>query len=102
MKGQRAFGIRLTRVINQKLEIACQICGITVEDTKAGRKHINKITTEDQITYIYAEKKLAILSVRFTDEKVYVRRIRGFEYKLHTIKSALAGMIKKFKNGFSH
>jgi len=83
---EQAFAERLNRIINQKLEIACKICGITEEDTISGKKHINKVEEIGRITYIYAEKKVCLLVVDFYDDRVKIRRIRKSEYWFHGIK----------------
>lgn len=94
MNKKKEFGIRLNEIINQKLEIACHICGISVDDTKTGKKHINKHEVDDMITYIYAEEKLTILVVIFTGKKMYIKRIRRYQWWIHRIKSVLKWVSK--------
>src|SRR3990172_7802625 len=80
---------RLNLIVNEKLKIACRICGITPDDTKTGKKHINFFIEEDKISYTYAEKKICLLNVRFYDETIEIRRIRWIIYLGYRILEVL-------------
>jgi hypothetical protein len=71
MTESEALAKRLQTVINQKLEIACRICGITPEDTISGKKHINKAEGPGWMSYIYAEKKLCLVLVKSMMKKLW-------------------------------
>jgi hypothetical protein len=71
---------RLVAIVDQKLEIACRIAGITQEDTKSGKKHINVFDQPGMKTYIYAEKQIPLVVITFTDDTVKVRRIRRVRF----------------------
>jgi len=80
MNKKEVIGHRINEVINQKLKIACSICGITAEDTKKGIKHINKYEIQGKLTYSYAEMNVALVVVTFTDKEIKIRRIRRVQY----------------------
>jgi hypothetical protein len=82
---ERALAERINLLENHYLAKACRTCGITVEDTTSGKKHINKILNEGVITYIYADEKLALVQVFFTDAEIKFRRIKRLEFWKHKL-----------------
>jgi hypothetical protein len=79
-KKELEFSNAVTLIANQKLEIACKIAKITPDQTTAGLKHINVYEVPGLKVWTYAEKRIPLVTVKFTDSTVKIRRLRKFQY----------------------
>ena len=85
---------RMQTVIDQKLEIACKICGIKPEETASRKKHINAVDLPGKKVYIYAERNTPLVAVRFGDDLIWIRRIRRVQWWYFSAKYWITATIK--------